>query len=286
MADRKNRDVVPLQSKAAATVKQRIRARSSRRSSKLHSVVIGIDRYRDENIRNLQYACADAIAVANLLERRLAPPERSVHLLVDKQATRDAIMTLIGETLPRVQGSDDLVLIYFAGHGSPEHESPPDMVSRYLVPHGADYGRIFATGIGLERELTALLERQSASRVLLILDACFSGLAGGRTFVGPVLRRTRAIFAPQRISLRSLDLGSGRAMLAACKDEEVSREQDGHGIFTRHLLEALTAPGEPIIPVAELYRLVYAAVVASTKDQQHPVLKGELAGLALPRLCV
>jgi uncharacterized caspase-like protein len=270
-----NRDVALPQSRPA---------RLSRGPGRLHCVAIGIDRYADRKIRNLQHARADAVAIAGLFQQSIAPSEREIHLLVDEQATRDAIITVIGETLPRVQDPNDFVLLYFAGHGSPEHQSPTHRVSRYLVPHGADYGRIFSTGIGLEQELTALIERQSASRVLLVLDACFSGLAGGRTFVGPVLQRTRSMFHDRQVSLRDLDLGSGRAVFAACKDDELARECDGHGVFTRHLLEALTVPGEPIVSVAELYGQIHAAVVASTNNQQHPVLKGELAGLGLPRL--
>lgn len=284
MTDRNNRDVIAAPSKASLAAKRRVTGRSPRRPSMLHSVVIGIDRYRDANIRSLQCARADAVAVARLLEQRIARSERSVNLLVDERATRDAIITLIGETLPRVEGPDDVVFIYFAGHGSPEHQSPPDKISRYLVPHDAGYGRIFASGIGLEHELTSLLERQSASRVLFVLDACFSGRAGGRTFVGPILRRTRSMFGDHGISLRNLDLGSGHAVLAACKDDEVAKEEDGHGIFTRYLLEALTIPGQPVISIAELYQHVHAAVVTATSQQQHPVLKGDLVGLGLPRL--
>lgn len=252
----------------------------------IYSVVIGIDSYRDPRITNLECARADAKAIAHLLEDRIESSDRDVRLLINGAATRKKIVKAIGEDLPRLQSRDDLVLIYYAGHGCPEHTFPPNRTARYLVPHDADYDRIFATGISLEQELKTLLERQSAGRVLFILDACFSGLAGGRTFIGPSLAHAVSMFRSSIPPLRSLDLGFGRVILAACRDNEVALEETrlGHGLFTYHLLACLTEAGDATIGVAELYEKLYSAVVRATGGKQQPVMKGELIGLRLPRL--
>jgi hypothetical protein len=126
-------------------------------------------------------------------------------------------------------------------------------ISRYLVPPDADYDHVFAMGIGLETELVTLLERQNAGRILLVLDSCFSGNAGGRTFLDPKLaQRIGQYRAP--LSLRHLDLGAGRVILAACRDTEVAIEQHDHGIFTRHFLAILSTARRETVGIPNGYR--------------------------------
>jgi uncharacterized caspase-like protein len=108
----------------------------------LHGVVIGIDKYSDPNIPNLRSARADAEAISAALRDGIALRERSVETILDTRATRAAIMKAVGEALPRRQRPEDLVVIYFAGHGSPEQESPPDRISRYLVEKDSRHGRL------------------------------------------------------------------------------------------------------------------------------------------------
>lgn len=250
----------------------------------LHAVIIGIDRYADPNIGNLRAARADAEALSRLLRSRIAGSERTVATLLDGKATKKEILRAVGEVLPRKQTEEDLILIYFAGHGSPEQINPPDHVSRYLVAADTEFEQVFATGIGLETEICTLLERQFTRRLLLILDSCFSGQAGGRTFMGPRLAQRVAQFR-SRITLSDLDLGYGRVILAACRDHELASEKGDHGVFTGFLLEALCAAGDdPTIGVAELYERVFRSVRRATAQLQNPVLKGYIEGMRLPRL--
>jgi uncharacterized caspase-like protein len=245
-------------------------------------VVVGIDEYSDPRIPRLQSARADAQAVASLLRDHIAPKDRDVQTLIDKAASRAAIVKAIGEALPRKHSREDLVVVYFAGHGSPEQKEPPDRISRYLVASDTEYDQIFATGIGLETDLVSLLERQLSERVVVILDACFSGRAGGRSIFGPHLA-SRAQFRAL-LKLRDLDLGYGRAILAACRDDELARESADHGLFTRSFMEVLSEPSKSsTIGLGELYHSVFDKVTLASSGSQHPVLKGTLEGMRLPR---
>ena len=255
----------------------------------LRAVVIGINKYRDPNIGNLSYACADAEEFGRLLSEGIHPAERSVRVLLDAEATKRNVMIAIGEDLPRVSSANDVIVLYFAGHGSPETEASPDEASRYLVAHDTDHENIYATGIDMERELPRWYERiQQPKLVLLFIDACFSGRAGGRTFEGPRLRRARSgTRQAGRLSLRTLDLGEGRLMMAACDDDQVAREFPslGHGVFTHCLLQSLRQQDETkdTISLHALYDDVSEAVRAHTQARQIPILNGRSRGAKLPR---
>ena len=199
----------------------------------LYAVVVGINTYRDPEIGHLRYARADAETFAQLLNDRIDPSQRTVYVVLDREATKRNIMVVIGERLARLAGPEDIVLLYFACHGSPETESSPDQVSRYLVAHDTEFQNVYASGIDMERELPRWYQRIGEPRlVLLFIDACFSGRAGGRTFEGAKLRAIRAgLRSLEPISLSKLDLGEGRLMIAACDDHQVAIEDTklGHG---------------------------------------------------------
>ncbi|MBX5449148.1 MAG: caspase family protein [Thermogemmatispora sp.] len=264
---------------------------------KLHGVLVGINRYQDERIDTLQYAATDAKRFYGQLVSSLAAEDVSLQLLTDEQATRKAILMAIGELLPRQAGPEDVVLLYFAGHGSPETGEAPDRVSRYLIAHDTEYEAIFATGLDLERDLIRLVQRILARLVVVILDTCFSGRAGGRAFEGPVLHNRRTGFrrlVRPKPRLRDLPLGEGRIILAACDDDEVAHE-DGRlrqGVFTYFLQRALSnaeedpsdTSSEATISLSRLYERVAESVVAFTRGLQHPVLNGRLSLARLPLL--
>jgi uncharacterized caspase-like protein len=247
----------------------------------LRAVLVGIDAYRDPFIPRLSHARTDATALARLLEQRIQPEERSVRLLVDEEATKRNIEVAINEELHRAVEPGDVVLLYFACHGSPERRAAKDRRSRHLIAHDTEYGRIYATGIDMERDLSEWFERLAEAKLIVIfLDACFSGAAGGRTFMGPVLKANPKIDGtlsePQLISLKALDLGRGRVLLCACDDDQLAREDPalGHGIFTHHLLQGLLRDrgAARTVDLVELYQEVADGVSSSTNNKQQPVI--------------
>ncbi|NIT61382.1 MAG: hypothetical protein GWN00_35800, partial [Aliifodinibius sp.] len=72
---------------------------------------------------------------------------------------------------------EDLVIIYFAGHGSPE---PADNENLYLLAYDTDPGRLPSTAFPMWDIETALSRYIRAERVVLIADACHSaGIGSG-----------------------------------------------------------------------------------------------------------
>jgi uncharacterized caspase-like protein len=254
----------------------------------LHAVIIGIDRHADPRIRDLGCARHDAHTFGALLSERIAPEDRRVTVLLDEQATRASIMQAVGEDLVRAARPEDIAIIYFAGHGSPERASPRDQDWPYLIAHDTQYERIYSTGIDMVHDVPRWLERLAVRLAVVFLDACFSGAAGGRTFEGPLHAANRGRFRSGPVSLAALDPGEGKVILSAASDDEVALELRslGHGVFTHHLLQALRqAPGaSQTIGIATLYDSVAGAVYEATQRRQRPVLTGRSLRGALPLL--
>jgi len=247
----------------------------------LHAVIVGINTYQDPFIPPLSHARADAERLAKLLAERIEPDERRVHLLLDKDATRRNIEVTIAEDLHRAVNPGDVVLLYLACHGSPERRAPKDKQSRHLIAHDTEYGRIYATGLDMERHVPEWFERLSdAKLIVLFLDACFSGATGGRSVLGPTLKAhpklSGVLSEPRPVSIKDLDLGRGRVILCACDDDQLAREDPalGHGIFTHHLLQELQRDrgASPTVDLVELYQKVSNGVSSATNDKQQPVI--------------
>jgi helicase len=151
-------------------------------------------------------------------------------LIVDDQATRREVQDAIVGTLARA-GSDDVVVVSFAGHGSPDGS---------LVLFDTDPADLADTALSMT-VLADAFRTTNAKVVLCILDCCFSGHAPARVL--ETAARSRSAFALTGIS------GEGRILLAACAPTEAAWEQPGtgHGLLAFATIQALSdESGGPI----------------------------------------
>lgn len=255
--------------------------------TRFHAILIGINSYADPSIPALRFARQDAEALGALLAGGELGKDVTLHLLLDREATRGRILHLIGVDVAQRAGPDDIVLFYFAGHGSPELLPGLDELSRFLICNDTMRESLFSSAIDVGTDLTRLAARLPARLVLFVIDACFSGYGGGRGIVGPVLEEQRRLHRPAR-RLADLALGSGVVYMSACGDDEVAAEDGmfGHGVFTHYLLRELQAPGQSgTIGLPTLYDLLFRQVHTYTGGRQNPVLWGnKVRGASLPRL--
>jgi uncharacterized caspase-like protein len=243
------------------------------------AAIIGIDKY--PNLPHLKYGVKDARAFHDLLlENNLVSPE-NVFLITDKEAELNNIRSVLGTKLKQQAGKDDMVLIYFAGHGATERDaaSPDgDGLEKYLLPYDADPDDLYATALPM-REISHILDRIRSDRLIFIADACYSGASGGRTVQLDGLRAQLSDSYLDRIAG-----GKGRVIITASGPNEVSAEDPEleHGVFTYHLLEAIKGKadydGDGLITVDEAYRYVSEEVPRFTGQEQHPVKKGIVEG--------
>jgi len=241
----------------------------------LHAVIIGINHYADEKIHDLRFAREDAEALAKLLEERVEG-RRSITTLLDEEATTSRIAGLLTDDLPRQVREDDEVLLFFAGHGSPEVEATYGEPSMHAVTHDTEYARLTSTAIDMVTQLAAWVRRLNTRHVGVVIDASFNGTAGGRTFEGPGLwsgPRTRRL---DRVSLNRLALGAQGVLVTACTDKEAATEEPSyrHGVFSHHLLEQLRRAPDGPVGLATLYDRVASDVRNATHGAQSPAFHG------------
>ena len=240
------------------------------------AVVIGIDRYKDPAINSLRYATADAEAIFRFLTTRGGVKPGNARLLLNTAATQRNIREALGTFLRQRALREDEVIIYYAGHGTTEpDQSAEGGVAKYLIPWDADPLDLFASAIPMD-EIDKVFGRLSARKILLIQDTCFSGGAGGRTFLAKGLT-VRSTMLTDRF-LQDLSQKEGRMILTASDVNQVSQEDPtlGHGIFTHYLLEAIGGAadldGDGAITVREVHLYLQRKVHQRSAGVQTPQL--------------
>ena len=228
----------------------------------LKGVFVGINTHLDPAIPELSSARRDATALWALFTDTIE--ELAARLLVDEEATHAAVSEVILGTLEAAQ-EDDVIVISFAGHGSPDGS---------LVLFDTDATDLPGTALPM-RALADAFKSTKARTILCILDCCFGGQAPARVFETEA--RPRNAFALTGVA------GEGRILLAACATSEAAWEQPGtgHGLLTHATIEALSkANGESVsFPevAGEIIRLtrVEAERIGVT---QTPVFLGSVQG--------
>ncbi len=241
------------------------------RIDKRWAVVVGVGEYQSEDIPDLEFATADARAMKEFLESDAAGPFDEVLYLENEHATGAAMREALFVFLQQADW-DDLVVIYYAGHGAPDPGRPDNL---YLLPTDADLGSLAATGFPMWDVKTALRRQIAAERVIVIADACHAaGTADGDVVGGGASNAIAGGF-------QSLFTPSRRLMMTAAATNEFSLEDErwgGHGVFTHFLLEGLKgagdANGDGIVTFTELFEHVSEGVRDATNGRQNPQRSG------------
>ena len=256
-----------------------ITVRGVEKKRNVWAVVIGVNSY--PNIRKLKYAVNDATAFSNHLVEYNQVPKENVILLLDEEASLTRLRSALGIYLKNKASKDDMVIIYFAGHGATERDatSPDgDGLEKYLLPYDVDPKELYATAMPME-EISRLFSRIRSDRLVFIVDTCYSGASGGRTVSVADIRAGISDGFLDRITG-----GKGKIILTASGANEVSAESDElqQGIFTHFLIKGLQgqadSDGDGLITVDEVYTYVSKQVPQATNQEQHPVKKGIVEG--------
>ncbi len=198
-------------------------------------VAIGIDHY--ENWPILSTAVSDATGFAKLLTSKFGF-EYAVEPLTEKNATREAIFSLIDDDLRNRLKPEDSLVIFFAGHGTTRNDKIGDQTRSvgFIVPadarapganeHWSDYLNV--------EELLHTIDSLPASHILVILDSCHSGMALGSKF-----STSRDDTRFQRDMLVKVS----RKVIASAQGDQLAADSGplpNHSLFTGLMIQGLT----------------------------------------------
>ena len=206
--------------------------------AKVYVLCVGIADYPGTE-HDLRISDNDAKTIAKVF---MATKDASVKVLTNEDATQSALLSTV-HTLFEDAQSDDAVILYFSGHGSPGA----------LVCHD---------GLLTYQHIFKMLTGCKASRKVIIADACYSGK----------MRTTRQ----QTDSYNNQNV----MLFLSSRTNEVSRESRyKNSLFTIFLERGLRGGADTnrdrYITARELYDFVHKGVIEASGNKQHPVMWGK-----------
>jgi uncharacterized caspase-like protein/tetratricopeptide (TPR) repeat protein len=244
-------------------------AQGENSSAKTWAVVIGISKYpKLPDNKQLLYADKDAQAFATAIKKMSG---ENVRLLVNQDATAEAIKEAIGNWLARSATEDDTVTIYFSGHGIAESEYG----EAYLLAYDSDAKSPYSSGVSLRELSYAISRRVKAGRILIIADAVRRDFFDAE-IVGDTPSKIFSTAFNQLSQWRG-----GIATVLANSPGEYSREGqkwDSHGVFTKYLVDAINSGvdlnADRTSDAEEIFSSVLARVSKETSKKQYPSKSG------------
>ena len=206
--------------------------------AKVYLVSVGIADYPGKE-NDLRVSDNDAKTITKVFQ---ATKDASVSVLVNGEATQASLLSTMHSAFANAQ-SDDAVILYFSGHGTPGA----------IVCHDGEltYQHIFQ-----------MLKGCKASKKIIIADACYAGK----------MRTTRQ---------QSTNYNSQSVMLfLSSRTNERSKETKfKNSLFTIFLERGLRGGADTNkdrqITARELYDFVHKGVIEASDNRQHPVMWGK-----------
>lgn len=248
------------------------------------AVLIGINNF--EAVRDLSGTHNDVDSMLGVLVNRFRFERDNVRVLKDEKATYAAVKDAIYRDLILASGPNDIIVIYFSGHGSRAPDDDGDEADGWdetLLTSDARTDNVYDIRDDEFGEWLQELSRRTPN-VTVILDTCNSG-TGARAdvtgrFVPPDARLAPPdTFRPSSFSRDAfqevMPLGSNFVLLTGSAAEEFSNEDylDGamRGVMTHYLVRQLEAA--PRSTYRSLFRPVQLQVNALFPSQ-HPQIEG------------
>jgi hypothetical protein len=232
-----------------------------------YALLIGISEYQSTTLKSLPGVAKDIEAMQRVLLNSKIGGFDEVKLLPnpDSFTMQSEIEQLFMEKCQK----DDIVLLYFSGHGYRHEDGNLFFVSHttQINPQG---GLRIGTAVDAKFIHERYMSRSKSKRQVLILDCCFSGaFAEG-------MSAKEAVVVSIKKEIEAQLGGEGRAVLTSSTATQVSFEDAGGGVYTRYLVEgiekgAADTNNDGVITVDELHEYAKRKV-----QEAKPAMKPEI----------
>jgi formylglycine-generating enzyme required for sulfatase activity len=220
-----------------------------------HALLIGTDKFEDPELSTLLAPVADVEALSAVLRDPAICDFASAPVLLNPGIVelQKALRTLFND-----RAADDLVLLYYTGHGLRD----PDSGTLYLALH--ETMRAEPSIGSLEADYVRKRMKSSlAGTQIIVLDCCHSG-----AFMADAAKGSKGL--PSYVEVRdAFDTGgSGHYIMSACSKSEAAfedRREKPQSIFTQYLVDGLrtgdAAPDQDAITIDALYKYTRKQVI-------------------------
>jgi hypothetical protein len=250
---------------------------NSGKAAQRKALVVGISDYT--SLQQLDFCKNDGTEVYDVLSSLRYDISRKNKLVgeVKGETLRDAIYDFFDD---RRNSLDDTLVFYYSGHGVPDVDG-----EMYLASSDTDPDKPYRRGFSFE-DLRKRMENTIATRVVVILDCCYSGSAKiSKGNEEDSAKRGRLIIEQKS---RKLPEGQGKYILSSSQShqEAYALTTGEHSIFTYYLLEGLRGSRESIdsegnVTPQSLGNYIIRAIMSLPPDErprQRPLIKAEESG--------
>lgn len=197
-----------------------------------YALLVGINHYVEPTFTSLRYCVKDVVALAERL-RDLDYTVVAMHDQVAEEYHRPRLDDVLCELdrLCALTRKEDLLLVYLACHGVLENGET------LLLMQDTRRALLRERSLPLTKVEQAL-RASKASRKVLLLDACHSGIDIGRS--------AAAQAEGAALLQHAYELAEGFALLASSTAQQVAQEwqEQQHGVFTYYLMQGLAGAAD------------------------------------------
>ncbi len=265
--------------------------------SKTYYIGIGVSDYQNPNYK-LNYAAKDVNDLSKGIKKKY--PDAEIHLLTNKDATRENIKALKKDILSKTN-VDDIVIVSFSGHGVADKKN-----NFYFGTYDISFDDPAKRGLSYD-DIEWLLDSIPARKKLVMMDACHSGELDKEDFYeikkdssnlsnnNVVASRGVYMVASDHPKLgmknsftlmqdlfANVSAGNGATIISAAAGTEFAFEGNDwkNGVFTYCVLQGLInrkadANADSEITVNELKSFVGEEVQKLTNGKQKPTARQE-----------
>ncbi|MGH2480063.1 MAG: caspase family protein, partial [Ktedonobacteraceae bacterium] len=233
-------------------------------------LVIGINTYQDMSLQPLQYAETDARALAQWLVHARGGHwnPADVQVVLGREASRELTETLISQLCLQMATSEDLILIYFAGHAFVDQANGEG----YLACSNTRTQQA-SSGLHLFSMVSQVMAQSPAAQIICILD-CFQN--------GPAWRMRRASpfdYAPLPgpVLQNGLQQMQGRLLYCSCRGNESAPEvsEKSLGSFMYRFIMGASGPALDVSSGQVTLQRLHTFLCEQLNEQHQPQIFGQ-----------
>jgi len=245
------------------------------------ALIIGVSEYNDNDIQSLEFCRNDGEKIYETLKSISYKIPDNYKLVghVQFETMRNAIYDFFDDGNTK---ADDTLVFYYSGHGIPDTDGDVYLATSEIDPD-SPYRRGFSFN-----ELTKMMNNSPSTKIVTILDCCYSGAAKIAKGIGKGGDDAAAKLGTAAINDKSTKLqkSKGICLLAASQaaQEAYALKEGEHSIFTYYLLEGLSGNEKSVdtfgnVTADSLGKYIHRAIVNLPPDKrpkQTPIRKVEV----------